>query len=206
MKLAVKKRGQVLKAYKEEEATRKKEWQDKMILEKQCRDALKHRAIIEREKLSKLHFITSPDELRRILLEIDNEDDSASKKVKKKLAIMHEQINIRKKLFNQKIDTPFTHHRKQWPLCGIIQELSNFIAKTMTSRSGTGTESDIDPASLVGKRICHKFEVDSQDEWYDDVISYNAVTHLHEIVYNGEEEHCYFNLQEDILHGDLSIY
>ena len=76
----------------------------------------------------------------------------------------------------------------------------------MTSRSGAGTESDIDPVSLVGKRICHKFEVDGQDEWYDGyVISYNAVTHLHEIVYNGEE-HCYFNLQEDILHGDLSIY
>ena len=112
-------------------------------------------------------MITSPDELRRILLEIDNEDDSASKKAKKKLAIMREQINIRKKLLNQKIDIPFTHHRKQRPLCDIIQELSNFIVKTMTSRSGTGTESDIDPASLVGKRICHKFEVDGQDEWYD---------------------------------------
>ena len=73
-----------MKAYKEEEATRKKERQDKMILEKQRRDALKHRAIIEREKLSKLYLITSPDELRRILLEIDNEDDSASKKAKKK--------------------------------------------------------------------------------------------------------------------------
>ena len=63
VKLAVKKRGQVMKAYKEEEATRKKERQDNMILQKQRRDALKHRAIKESEKLSKLHLITSPDEL-----------------------------------------------------------------------------------------------------------------------------------------------
>ena len=63
-----------------------------------------------------------------------------------------------------------------------------------------------DPASLVGRRICHKFTVDGEDEWYNGyVISYNALTHLHEIMYDGEEEQCYFNLLEDISQGDLSI-
>jgi hypothetical protein len=86
---------------------------------------------------------------------------------------MREQINIRKKLLNQKIDIPFSHRRKQRPLCDIIRELCNFIAKSMTSSSATGSESDMNPASLVGKRICHKSEVDGQDEWYDGhVINY----------------------------------
>ena len=76
-----------MKAYKEEEAKRKKQWQE-MIHEKQRRDVSKQRAIEEREKLSKLHLITSPDELRRAILEIDSEDISTSKKSKKKLAIM----------------------------------------------------------------------------------------------------------------------
>lgn len=207
VRLAVKKRGEVMKAYKEEEIKRKKERQDKMIREKQRREALKQRAIKEREKLSKLHLITSPHELRRALSEIDNEDISVSKKNRKKLAIMREQINIRKKLLNQKIDVPFSHHRKQRPLCDIILELSNFIAKYMTPSATAGNESVVDPASLVGRRICHKFDVDGQDEWYDGhVIGYDVITHLHEIVYDGEKEHCYFNLLEDISQGDLSIY
>ena len=63
-----------MKAYKEEEAKRKKQRQEKMIHEKQRRDVLKQRAIEEREKLSKLHLITSPDELRRAISEIDGED------------------------------------------------------------------------------------------------------------------------------------
>lgn len=120
---------------------------------------------------------------------------------------MREQINIRKKLLNQKINIPFSHHRKQRPLRDIIQELCNFIAKNITSSTVAGNESDFDPASLIGRRICHKFDVDGQDQWYDGhVISYNALTRLHEIVYDGEEEYCYINLLEDISNGDLSIY
>ena len=154
-------------------------------------------------------MITSPDELRRTLSEVDDEDISASKKTRKRLTIIREQINIRKKLHNQKIDIPFSHHRKQRPLRDIIQDLCYFIAKTMTPSTAAGiqNESVVDPASLIGRRICHKFDVDGQDKWYDgQVISYDALTHLHEIVYDGEEEHYYFNLLEDISQGDLSIY
>ena len=160
VRIAIKKRGEVMKAYKEEEALRKKQRQEKMIHEKQHRDVLKQRAIEEREKLSKLHLITSPDELRRAISEIDDEDISTSKKSKKKLAIMREQISIRKKLLSQKIDTPFSHHRKQRPLHDIIQELSSFIAKNVASSSVTENEPGTDLVSLVGKNICHKFDVD----------------------------------------------
>ena len=49
VRLAVKKRGEVMKAYKEEETKRKKEQQDKMICEKQHMEALKQRATKEEE-------------------------------------------------------------------------------------------------------------------------------------------------------------
>ena len=35
------------------------------------------------------------------------------------------------------------------------------------------------------------------------VVGYNAVTHLHEIAYEQESEHSYFNLLEDITQGNI---
>ena len=59
------------------------------------------------------------------------------------------------------------------------------------------------PESLVGKKVLHKFQVEGEEKWYNGyVVSYNAVTHLHEVAYD-EEEYYYFNLLEDISQGDL---
>ena len=77
-----------------------------MIREKQHMEALKQRATKEKEKLSKLHLITSPDVLRRILSEVDDEDISASKKTRKRLTIIQEQINIRKSCITKKLTFP----------------------------------------------------------------------------------------------------
>lgn len=37
--------------------------------------------------------------------------------------------------------------------------------------------------------------------WY-----YDAVSKTHELVYQGEEEHCYFDLTLDLLSGDLKVH
>ena len=59
------------------------------------------------------------------------------------------------------------------------------------------------PESLVGKKVLHKFQVEGEEKWYNGyVVSYNAVTHLHEVAYDKEEE---YNLLEDISQGDLII-
>ena len=50
----------------------------------------------------------------------------------------------------------------------------------------------------------HKFKVDNSKK-NGFIISYNPNTQLHEIAYEGEEEHCFFNLQEDLARGDLII-
>lgn len=60
--------------------------------------------------------------------------------------------------------------------------------------------------TLVGRTIMHKFEVKKEGKCFMGfIISYNPNTHLHEIAYDGEEEHCFFNLQEDPARGNVII-
>ena len=99
---------QVGKACKQAELERSKLRQEKMIREKCRRDALVKRAAKEKEKLSKLHLITSADELKTTLSEIEEENISNTKEIQKKIAVIREQINIRKKVLRQKINVPFT--------------------------------------------------------------------------------------------------
>lgn len=58
----------------------------------------------EEEKLSKLHLITSADELHDALSEIDSEPITSKKKMDKKRTLLREQINIRKKVLNQAVN------------------------------------------------------------------------------------------------------
>lgn len=126
------------------------------------------------------------------------------KKKEKKLAVLREQINIRKKVLKQKVKIPFTHNRKQRQLSDIIRELSDFIAMN-SGDSHQGSEIHT-PESLVGRKVLHKFQVEGEEKWYNGyVVSYNAVTHLHEVAYDEEEEYYYFNLLEDISQGGLII-
>ena len=64
-----------------------------------------------------------------------------------------------------------------------------------------------DPSSLVGKEILHKFQIDSCEEsWFRGVvISYDIKDNSHEILYDGESEHCHFDLTQDIIDGDLKL-
>ena len=112
------------------------------------------------------------------------------------------QINIRKKVLGQRIKIPFSQHGKQRPLAVIIKELADFIAANPHSGAASVLS---DPSSLVGKEILHKFQIDSGEEsWFSGiVISYNAEENTHEILYDGESEHCHFDLTQDIIDGDL---
>ena len=56
-----------------------------------------------------------------------------------------------------------------------------------------------DPLELVGKQILHKFKHEDGEKWYrGHVISYDDINEEHKIIYDNEEEDCYFNLMEDI--------
>ena len=91
----------------------------------------------------------------------------------------------------------------------IIQELTEFIeANPSTVLSRLHMQPDIiDPFSLIGKEILHKFRLESGEErcFNGVVLSYNAAAKTHEVVYDGETEHQHFDLTEDILDGDLKV-
>ena len=67
------------------------------------------------------------------------------------------------------------------------------------------SSSEYSAESLVGREILHRFNVEGEEKWYaGHVVSYNAVTHLHEVAYEGEEN-CFFNLLEDVNNGDIIL-
>ena len=199
VQLARKSKVKVDKACKEDDLERNRLRQEKMRKEKCRRDALDKRAVKEKERLSKLCLITTVDELMAKLSEIEEESISNSKKVQKKLAVIREQINIRKKVFGQKINVPFSSRGRKKLLSDIIKEFSDEV---LCSSSSTIYSSQ----SLVGQIIYHKFEVEDGEKWFKGlVISFDDKTEMHEVAYDEEEDHYFFNLLEDISQGDLIV-
>ena len=194
---AIQKRGQVRLEYREEEAARSNQRREQIVQAKRRRDALQLRAEKERNKLSQLHLIASPEELTQALAKVDKNNVSASKKKAKKLDILKTPVRIRKKVLKQGICITFTQSRRQRPLEEIVKNLSDFIAENPP---------DIpDAASLVGRRI-HVTNL----SWLKHIrnsgtMGYDVTTKLHEVIYDGEEDHCYFDLTQDLITGDLKI-
>ena len=155
----------------------------------QRREALQRRAEKERNELSQLHLITSPEELTLALAEIDKTNISTAKK-------LETQVKIRKKVLHQGINVTFAQCRRQRPLNEIIKDVS---LKTH----------QIFPIRLLWwDKICHKFELEETHEehwYYGCVIGYDVATKLHEVIYDGEEEHCHFDLTQDLIMGDLKV-
>ncbi len=205
VEFARKSRVQVKKAYDSAQEDRQKFRQEKMIREKNRRDAFQKRAAEEKAKLSKVHLITTGDELKGALLEIDEESITAAKKAQKKRVLLREQINVRKKVFEDSINIPFSTRGKQRPLTDIIKDFSAHLLQC----EGTSTMDNAKHytfESLVGRRVKHCFEVENEERWFSGVVvSYNPTTHLHEIVYDDEEHSCFFNLLEDLSKGDLLV-
>lgn len=191
IELAVKRRKTVTQLDKEGAAQRSKLRREKMVRENCRREALKRRAAREKDRLSTLHLITSTDELKKCLSDI-----GCCKK--KKLALIRDQINIRKKLLNQRVKVYFSHKGRERPLEQIIQDLIDAI------ECFSASECTDFPESFVGKNILHKFEVDGQEKWFaGHILSYDTKTHLHEVLYDEEDENLFFNLTDDISNGDL---
>ena len=164
--------------------------------------ALRHKEQTEKHKLLKEHLITSSEELYQCIVNIDGEVSAATKRRAKKLALLKVQIKIRKKILKQNIKIVFTHSGKHRPIDDIINELASFIDSSSDSLN------IIDPLTLVGKRINHKFELEDThlEKWYSGtVVDYDPVTKLHTIMYDGEEDHCQFDIIVDYILGDLVV-
>ena len=201
---AIKQRHSVLKEYKEEEHQRATQRRENMLQAKIQRETLKRKMQEEKEQLSQQHLITSSTELYEAISAIDNESNSVSNKKSKKVSLLKTQILIRKKVLKQKVNIVFSRSKKQRPLSDVIKELDDFICANSPFADALK-----EPESLVGKRITHKFEVDSdtgETMWFTgSIVQYDASTNTHEIVYDGEDKHCYFDIAIDLVNGDLKV-
>ena len=103
-------------------------------------------------------------------------------------------------MLKQNTKIVFTNYGKQRPLSELTKEVQEMIEEFEgQSMNATNTTSDIDATSLVGRKINHKFSVNGEEVWYTgNVISYNNAKKLQTIIYDGEDEPCYFNLLEDL--------
>ena len=163
IELACKRKASVLREIKEDEETLAKQRRERMISEKKKRDALQSRIEKETNELSKLHLITTADELTQALVDIDQEKLSAAKKTAKKMALLRTQVKIRKKVLKQNICVTFTHCRKQQPVHEIAKELSLHIDNDDCSV----TKILHNPSLLVGSNVRHRFAVEAQEHsWF----------------------------------------
>ena len=205
--LAVKKRQEVHKEYKDEEKLRSEQRKQNMVQENAKREALKKKLHEEKEKLSQLHLIITSEELKEELININNENISTSKKKNKKITLLRTQIKIRRKVLCQTVPIVFTTNRKQRPITDIVKELCDFIDKTtFPTECAKFIE---DPINLVGERIKHKFKDEDSGDlvWYHGtVIGYSNEEKTHCITYEGDDEQYYYDIILDLLIGDLVIY
>ena len=164
-----------------------------MIKDHAKREAMKKRLYEEKQKLSHLRLITTPQELTEELQKIDMKNISATKKRSLKLDILKMQVRIRKKVLGQAVPITFTSNRKQRPMADITQELFDFISKTgIPSEFAPFLEQ---PTTLVGKRIKQRFQDESGDPesctWYvGTVINYRICDKTHCILNMTKKKRC----------------
>jgi hypothetical protein len=136
----------------------------------------------------------------------DHKTTSTSKKKQEKISLLKNQINIWKKVLKRKITIPFTHSRSKRPVDVIVQELAAYIDTSELPSIVTSIARE--PTSLIGKHVEHKFEHEDtrEAEWYSGcIVGYDPSTNLFEIVYDGEEDTCNFDIILDLILGDLVI-
>ena len=63
------------------------------------------------------------------------------------------------------------------------------------------------PCTLIGRHISHRFKVgESQYKWFKGtVIDYDPTTKMHHIEYEEDEDPSNFDLNTDVLNGDLEV-
>ena len=92
---------------------------------------------------------------------------------------------------------------KQRSVKDLEKELSDFIDQDCSKNSAFAK----DPSTLIGKHISLKFKVrESEYKWFKGtIINYDSDSKMHHIEYEEDEEPSYFDINIDLLNGDLEI-
>ncbi len=177
-----------------------------MIAKKQLR------IVQEKEKLTK--------EIEEVGLWMNRADverglSNVTKKSEKS-QVLKLQINFRRKVLNQAHPDnsvfKFSQNRKQYGVEKLKQNLFQLLVDSPdendTPLSSQSSEYFLtQPERLVGERIRHQFVDDEGNSvWYEGtVLQFNANSHEFEVIYDGEDDACWFALLEDLSVGDLFV-
>jgi hypothetical protein len=171
--------------------------------------------IQEREKLTK--------EIEKIslwLTRVDVEDSlERLTKISDKKQALKLQINFRRKVLCQSYHDSsvfkFSQNRKQHSVDRLKQNLFQLLSDQETSSdknddspAASQCHEDIlsQPELLVGLRIRHRFEEDGKLSWFEGtVLEMNSESQEFKVIYEGEDDPCWFPLLEDMSAGDLLI-
>ena len=131
-----------------------------------------------------------------------------------KLRCLKLQIKFRFKVLGQthpdKSVFKFSCNGKQHSIAKLKQNLFKLINdEALLEENDTSSTSCINilrhPELLVGRRIQHRFKVDENLEWFDGTVLKMNKMNEFQILYDGEEDPCWFSLLEDLSVGDLVI-
>lgn len=147
-------------------------------------------------------------------MEVEDGLDAFVKNTKKR-EVLKLQINFRKKVLGQnhpnKAVFNFSHNRKQHSVLQLTENLLMLVGAVSDDLEGGNVTVTLEevmqkPDLLVGKKIQHRFTVGKELMWFiGTVLSMKAETREFQVIYDGEDDICYFTLLDDIERGDLEL-
>lgn len=199
--LAVKKRETVNAETQERSKSIESQRKERMVQHHNQQEIRRKKLELEKSHLRQVQVFLSSEQLHEAIKKIaDNESMTSAAKKKEIKILLSSQVKVRKKLLGQNITIKFSQSGRPRPLSEISQELSHFIDESFISTIIA------DPSLLVGHRIDHKFQENETEKWYSgSVVDYDLGSKVHEVVYDGEQDHCFYDLKIDLLNGDLKI-
>ena len=113
-------------------------------------------------------------------------------------------------MINKQKVVPFSANRKPKTYNELKADYIHLMTCLEHDKPPTAKKQKLDfvnsPELLVGNRIKQKFNEDGEVQWYEGyVVSFSSDSRLHEVVYNGDSEHYFYNLLEDLEYDSLLV-
>ena len=200
---AVQKRNQEI----EIDVQRKRIQKHKNDLEKAHQKEIRAKSTME--KLESIPIINSEQELEKTIQDIEEMRLNRKECEAEKLRLIKNLLK-RHALTTKRKVVPFSVNRKPKTFQQLKAEYIHLFTTFEPDEHPTTKKQKIDftnsPELLVGNRIQQKLMEDGATQWYEGyVVSFDTDSRLHEVVYNGESEHYFYNLLEDFKDNSLLV-
>ena len=153
-------------------------------------------------KISRIGLWTSEADVNKGL--------DALKSASEKKNALKLQTKFRKKVISQtyhdKTVFQFSHNNRAFSVSELKQNLLKLLCTSDPHPCVSAQEITADPDILLYRRIEHQFNCDGDLVWFKGtVVGYDRDTLLFHVVYDNEEDECYFPLLEDLENNELRV-